>query len=62
MVGSRCSGKALLVPVEMPAIGTSPQADDHGAMGAVAAQHDDGGDALLAHLARRRAPCRRRCR
>ena len=26
-VGSRCSGKALLVPVEMPASGTFPQAE-----------------------------------
>ena len=27
MVGSRCSGKALLVPVEMPAIGTASHSE-----------------------------------
>jgi hypothetical protein len=56
MVGSRISGKALLVPVDRPGqrharTGRHQLAHDS-AVGAIAAQHDDGADAALQQQAR----------
>ena len=62
IVGSRISGKALLVPVDMPAIGHLAAFADDRPVRAVAAEHDDRRDAGGAHHGAPRGTCRRRWR